>query len=131
MQRSKLAGPVSVLRPLRPAAAPNRPPRPQANPHKRLRQLYGARMMAQYRGVPLGELSPHVYAIAEQVRLVVLCCAVLLSLDCLIAAGLGGVETETENGKPLGARLPLTLIQPSCTPHPPPQPRPPPRPMPP
>lgn len=24
-------------------------------------------MMAQYRGVPLGELSPHVYAIAEQV----------------------------------------------------------------
>ena len=40
----------------------------QANPHKRLRQLYGPRMMAQYRGVPLGELSPHVYAIAEQVR---------------------------------------------------------------
>ena len=39
----------------------------QANPHKRLRQLYGPRMMAQYRGVPLGELSPHVYAIAEQV----------------------------------------------------------------
>ncbi|EFN53725.1 hypothetical protein CHLNCDRAFT_25512 [Chlorella variabilis] len=37
-----------------------------ANPHKRLRQLYGPRMMAQYRGVPLGELSPHVYAIAEQ-----------------------------------------------------------------
>ncbi len=25
-------------------------------------------MMTQYRGVPLGELSPHVYAIAEQVR---------------------------------------------------------------
>ncbi len=41
---------------------------PQANPHKRLRQLYGPRMMAQYRGVPLGELSPHVYAIAEQAR---------------------------------------------------------------
>ncbi|KAK9829628.1 hypothetical protein WJX72_006968 [[Myrmecia] bisecta] len=37
-----------------------------ANPHKRLRHLYGARMMTQYRGVPLGELSPHVYAIAEQ-----------------------------------------------------------------
>ncbi|PSC74954.1 Myosin-J heavy chain isoform A [Micractinium conductrix] len=37
-----------------------------ANPHKRLRTLYGPRMMAQYRGVPLGELSPHVYAIAEQ-----------------------------------------------------------------
>lgn len=40
----------------------------QANPHKRVRQLYGGRMMTQYRGVPLGELSPHVYAIAEQVR---------------------------------------------------------------
>eukprot|EP00891_Asterochloris_glomerata_P005032 jgi/Astpho2/5032/e_gw1.00071.58.1_t len=37
-----------------------------ANPHKRLRHLYGARMMTQYRGVPLGELSPHAYAIAEQ-----------------------------------------------------------------
>lgn len=37
-----------------------------ANPHKRVRHLYGARMMAQYKGVPLGELSPHVYAIAEQ-----------------------------------------------------------------
>ncbi|KAK9842297.1 hypothetical protein WJX81_005127 [Elliptochloris bilobata] len=36
------------------------------NPHKRVRHLYGARMMTQYRGVPLGELSPHVYAIAEQ-----------------------------------------------------------------
>lgn len=41
----------------------------QSNPHKRLRHLYGPRMMAQYKGVPLGELSPHVYAIAEQVVL--------------------------------------------------------------
>ncbi len=38
------------------------------NPHKPLKHLYGARMMAQYRGAMLGELSPHVYAIAEQVR---------------------------------------------------------------
>lgn len=38
----------------------------QANPHKRLRNMYGPRMMAQYRGVPLGHVSPHVYAIAEQ-----------------------------------------------------------------
>lgn len=37
------------------------------NPHKRVRGLYGPRMMAQYRGAALGELSPHVYAIAEQV----------------------------------------------------------------
>ena len=41
----------------------------QANPHKRLRSLYGARMMTQYRGIPLGELSPHAYAIAEQVKM--------------------------------------------------------------
>ena len=39
----------------------------QANPHKRLRHLYGQRMMSQYRNVGLGELSPHTYAIAEQV----------------------------------------------------------------
>lgn len=35
------------------------------NPHKRLKHLYGNRMMGQYRNVPLGELSPHTYAIAE------------------------------------------------------------------
>jgi hypothetical protein len=39
----------------------------QVNPHKRFRHLYGSRMRAQYRGKILGELSPHVYAIAEQV----------------------------------------------------------------
>lgn len=49
----------------------------QANPHKRLRSLYGARMMTQYRGIPLGELSPHAYAIAEQVRTCALSCALL------------------------------------------------------
>lgn len=35
------------------------------NPYKPLKHLYGTRMMAQYRGAALGELSPHVYAIAE------------------------------------------------------------------
>ncbi len=40
----------------------------QVNPHKRLRHQYGSRMMAQYRDVLQGELSPHVYAIAEQAR---------------------------------------------------------------
>ena len=45
----------------------------QANPHKRLRHLYGSRMMTQYRNVALGELSPHVYAIAEQVGLTCTC----------------------------------------------------------
>ncbi len=51
----------------------------QANPHKRLRSLYGARMMTQYRGIPLGELSPHAYAIAEQVRTCAVSCALLCS----------------------------------------------------
>ena len=41
------------------------PPSSQANPHKRLRHLYGPRTMASYRGAPLGDLSPHAYAVAE------------------------------------------------------------------
>ncbi len=35
------------------------------NPFARLPHLYGAHMMEQYRGRDLGELSPHVYAIAD------------------------------------------------------------------
>lgn len=35
------------------------------NPHKPLKHLYGSRMMAQYRGIPFGDLSPHTYAVAE------------------------------------------------------------------
>ncbi len=35
------------------------------NPFSRLPQLYGPHMMEQYRGRDLGELSPHVYAIAD------------------------------------------------------------------
>lgn len=35
------------------------------NPFARLPHLYGTHMMEQYRGVNLGELSPHVYAIAD------------------------------------------------------------------
>lgn len=35
------------------------------NPFQRLPHLYGTHMMEQYRGVNLGELSPHVYAIAD------------------------------------------------------------------
>lgn len=38
---------------------------PQANPHKKVKNIYGPRMMVQYRDQQLGELSPHVYAIAE------------------------------------------------------------------
>jgi Myosin head (motor domain) len=35
------------------------------NPFASLPHLYGAHMMEAYRGVPLGELSPHVYAVAD------------------------------------------------------------------
>lgn len=35
------------------------------NPFAAMPHLYGAHMMDQYRGVGLGELSPHVYAVAD------------------------------------------------------------------
>ena len=35
------------------------------NPFASLPHMYGAHMMEQYRGADLGELSPHVYAIAD------------------------------------------------------------------
>ncbi|KAK2970162.1 hypothetical protein RJ640_019630 [Escallonia rubra] len=35
------------------------------NPFQRLPHLYEAHMMEQYKGAPLGELSPHVFAIAD------------------------------------------------------------------
>jgi len=35
------------------------------NPFMKLPHLYNAHMMDQYKGVKLGELSPHVFAIAE------------------------------------------------------------------
>lgn len=38
---------------------------PQVNPFQRLPHLYDHHMMDQYQGTALGELSPHVFAIAE------------------------------------------------------------------
>jgi hypothetical protein len=38
---------------------------PQINPFHKLPHLYGPHMMDQYRGVRLGELSPHVFAVAD------------------------------------------------------------------
>lgn len=35
------------------------------NPFQKLPHLYDAGMMEQYRGAPPGELSPHVFAIAD------------------------------------------------------------------
>lgn len=36
------------------------------NPFAPMAHLYGLHMMEQYRGMVLGELSPHVYAIADE-----------------------------------------------------------------
>jgi myosin-5 len=35
------------------------------NPFQKLPHLYDASMMEQYKGVQLGELSPHVFAVAD------------------------------------------------------------------
>lgn len=35
------------------------------NPFQRLPHLYDGHMMQQYKGAPFGELSPHVFAIAD------------------------------------------------------------------
>lgn len=35
------------------------------NPFQTLSHLYDASMMERYKGVPFGELSPHVFAIAD------------------------------------------------------------------
>lgn len=35
------------------------------NPFQKLSHLYDGHMMEQYKGAPFGELSPHVFAIAD------------------------------------------------------------------
>jgi myosin heavy subunit len=35
------------------------------NPFQRLPHLYDPHMMQQYKGAPFGELSPHVFAVAD------------------------------------------------------------------
>ena len=48
-----------------PTAPRSRLSHAQVNPFQRLPHLYDHHMMDQYQGMQLGELSPHVFAIAE------------------------------------------------------------------
>ena len=75
------------------------------NPFQRLPHLYGTHMMEQYRGVNLGELSPHVYAIADaayqQMRRwnksqsILVCGSTSCSVCFQLAAGPGGPHPQS------------------------------------
>lgn len=53
------------------------------NPFQRLPHIYDAHMMQQYKGAPFGELSPHVFAVADVAYRLYLF-SILLALKCLI-----------------------------------------------
>ena len=75
-----------------PAPPPPHDP-PQVNPFQRLPHLYDHHMMDQYQGTALGELSPHVFAIAEAAfRTMVNDCA---SQSILVSGESGAGKTET------------------------------------
>eukprot|EP00803_Ostreobium_quekettii_P000595 evm.model.scf_649.4 EVM.evm.TU.scf_649.4 scf_649:26519-48447(+) len=63
------------------------------NPFAALGHLYGRHMMEQYRGVDLGELSPHVYAVADEAyRLMI---KESSSQSILVSGESGAGKTET------------------------------------
>jgi myosin-5 len=53
------------------------------NPFQRLPHLYDAHMMQQYKGAPFGELSPHVFAVADVAYRLSLF-SILLAMYCFI-----------------------------------------------
>ncbi|CAI7902564.1 unnamed protein product, partial [Closterium sp. NIES-53] len=63
------------------------------NPFQRLPHLYSQPMMEQYKGVRLGELSPHVFAIAETAYRTMLDCGESQSI--LVSGESGAGKTET------------------------------------
>ncbi|CAI5933467.1 unnamed protein product [Closterium sp. NIES-65] len=63
------------------------------NPFQRLPHLYSQPMMEQYKGVRLGELSPHVFAIAETAYRAMLDCGESQSI--LVSGESGAGKTET------------------------------------
>lgn len=54
------------------------------NPFQRLPHLYDAHMMQQYKGAPFGELSPHVFAVADVAYRLSLS-SILLAMYCFIS----------------------------------------------
>lgn len=54
------------------------------NPFQRLPHLYDAHMMQQYKGAPFGELSPHVFAVADVAYRLSLF-SILLAMYCFIS----------------------------------------------
>ncbi|KAH0909935.1 hypothetical protein HID58_033256, partial [Brassica napus] len=65
------------------------------NPFQRLPHIYDAHMMQQYKGAPFGELSPHVFAVAD----VAYRCSLIVNLF-FITRGIRRVEAQPTN--PLG-----------------------------
>ncbi|CAI5534846.1 unnamed protein product [Closterium sp. Naga37s-1] len=63
------------------------------NPFQRLPHLYSQPMIEQYKGVRLGELSPHVFAIAETAYRAMLDCGESQSI--LVSGESGAGKTET------------------------------------
>lgn len=63
------------------------------NPFARLPHLYNSHMMEQYRGVPLGELSPHVFAVADSSYRAMINEG--LSQSILVSGESGAGKTET------------------------------------
>ncbi|GMG99196.1 hypothetical protein Nepgr_001036 [Nepenthes gracilis] len=63
------------------------------NPFTRLPHLYNTHMMEQYKGAPLGELSPHVFAVADASYRAMICES--RSQSILVSGESGAGKTET------------------------------------
>ncbi|XP_074276435.1 myosin-15 isoform X2 [Silene latifolia] len=63
------------------------------NPFTRLPHLYNAHMMEQYKGAPFGELSPHVFAVADVAYRAMMC--EKRSQSILVSGESGAGKTET------------------------------------
>ncbi|XRB20861.1 myosin V [Pseudoscourfieldia marina] len=65
------------------------------NPFRRLPHLYDSHMMQQYKGVPFGELSPHVFAVADAAYRSAVTAEVKRPQSVLVSGESGAGKTET------------------------------------